>query len=710
MMGIMDLAGAGLELVLMSAIAALPLFLVVAIVTLAGRKRFAPWFRHALWSLVLIRLALPVSIGSSFSLQAAWQRLTASGDLTPADIAALSHQVDEVQTLPSPSLEPALMSLAETPNPVLASAQPISPVVTLVDWMWGLTFLSLVLGSVVLGIWTVATTIRLRNRLRRGEIVADAATLNLVAEGCRAFAIRRPVTVARLPRWGSPATVGIRRPQILLPEDAAQWTRSELRHVVWHELAHIRRYDAAWNVLLAVVRCLHWWNPMFWWAQRSWLAERELACDALVVERIGRDGAADYGRTLVNFVERLGCSRVWNPVSMVPRLVSLLGEKATIRRRLKALAAPAVRDSVSRRRLAGVALILLAFAGLTDAAPRAARVNVTSSITLPEGATWGEGLTRGVPTTETVTYDLETAIERIRRDEPELSERIVAKTLQQEVYSHAGGGEFAPRPMDEPDAHGPVVLVANRELVVQATAEQHRQIREILDCRCRHGWRQIVIETCWVSTPGELTDLFPGGGGEIVGPAYGLSRSEAANIGGSVQVESLYSVPAYVRVMKAGSVDCTQLARFPRLNVIFAPKVTTFEGQTTSVAMGQVLPFVTGFVDRGSEGRVATVTKCPFGTELNVTARYDDAGQRANLRIAYRQSEVVDVEFLKLRMGMKAEEVAIQVPHLSGSLVDLAISLTDGETVLVAPLRRDKDGHLRIGLITPRLLKLAVGK
>ena len=47
----------------------LPLFVLVLIVTSIFRRWLAPSARHALWSLVLIRLMLPASVASPVSLQ-----------------------------------------------------------------------------------------------------------------------------------------------------------------------------------------------------------------------------------------------------------------------------------------------------------------------------------------------------------------------------------------------------------------------------------------------------------------------------------------------------------------------------------------------------------------------------------------------------------------------------------------------------------------
>ena len=46
-----------------------------------------------------------------------------------------------------------------------------------------------------------------------------------------------------------PMTFGLFRNTILMPADAADWTEERRRLVLLHELAHVRRHDAATHLL-----------------------------------------------------------------------------------------------------------------------------------------------------------------------------------------------------------------------------------------------------------------------------------------------------------------------------------------------------------------------------------------------------------------------------------------------------------------------------
>jgi beta-lactamase regulating signal transducer with metallopeptidase domain len=83
---------------------------------------------------------------------------------------------------------------------------------------------------------------------------------------------------------GCPALIGVLRPKVILPADfRLRYTRLERLLVLAHERTHLRRGDATWNALVALLRCLFWFNPLIHVAARYFRFDQELACDAAVL-------------------------------------------------------------------------------------------------------------------------------------------------------------------------------------------------------------------------------------------------------------------------------------------------------------------------------------------------------------------------------------------------------------------------------------------
>lgn len=99
-----------------------------------------------------------------------------------------------------------------------------------------------------------------------------------------------------------PAACGIWRGTVFLPKDALKWTTAQLRMVLLHELAHLKRRDPGMQALGHLACALHWFNPLVWMLHRTWLREREMATDALVLST----GVAPrgYAMHLVDIAEK----------------------------------------------------------------------------------------------------------------------------------------------------------------------------------------------------------------------------------------------------------------------------------------------------------------------------------------------------------------------------------------------------------------------
>ncbi|HLQ78548.1 MAG TPA: M56 family metallopeptidase, partial [Terriglobia bacterium] len=108
----------------------------------------------------------------------------------------------------------------------------------------------------------------------------------------------RPVRLLLSSRIDGPAAIGWLRPVVLLPMSAITGLNpDQLRAVLAHELAHIRRHDFLVNVLQRCVESLLFYHPLVWWLSARIRSERENCCDDLAVQVCG--DAMIYAQALV---------------------------------------------------------------------------------------------------------------------------------------------------------------------------------------------------------------------------------------------------------------------------------------------------------------------------------------------------------------------------------------------------------------------------
>jgi beta-lactamase regulating signal transducer with metallopeptidase domain len=184
------------------------------------------------------------------------------------------------------------------------------------------------------------------NQLKNKDVADVNDELNVFTQYLAAsIGITKHVFIYISSRIDIPATIGFLKPVILLPATAVtHLTPAQLEAVLLHELAHIRRNDYFWNILLSVAETLLFFNPFAVLLINIARKERENSCDDVVMSY--QQNAAVYAEALLN-VEK---ARLQTPamamalgdnkhhlMHRVKRILNLPAEKNKISTRLLAL-------------------------------------------------------------------------------------------------------------------------------------------------------------------------------------------------------------------------------------------------------------------------------------------------------------------------------------------------------------------------------------
>ena len=89
-----------------------------------------------------------------------------------------------------------------------------------------------------------------------------------------------------------------------MPEGAAQLGDAALRHVMLHELMHLKRGDLLVIRLMNMLGAVYWFNPLVWLCFRLIREDIETACDHSVIRAIGTDQRLLYIGTVLQFAGR----------------------------------------------------------------------------------------------------------------------------------------------------------------------------------------------------------------------------------------------------------------------------------------------------------------------------------------------------------------------------------------------------------------------
>lgn len=277
----------------------LVILLVFAVRPFLGTSLSACW-RHLLWTLVLIRLLIPLVWlpASSLSLQ---------------NVHALDQPLQQVETAVETSSEQPVFTDTITAPPEeaipLASGRPAVPTSSSTTLPWRFLTAAIWAAGVLLGLGYVAVLERAFFRRIVSAVLPVPDRIDRLWRDCclRLNARRRPDLLVSS-ALDSPLLMGVFRARLVLPQQTLEsYTDEEFEHIFAHELAHFKRADHWVQALQLLILCLHWFNPLVWLAYRAARIDCEMAADEWALNRLRLISPNGYGHTLLKMVaERSG--------------------------------------------------------------------------------------------------------------------------------------------------------------------------------------------------------------------------------------------------------------------------------------------------------------------------------------------------------------------------------------------------------------------
>ena len=270
------------------AVAATLLILAVCVYRALSPK--APkWSRLFLWALAGLRLCLPFSIRSAWSLVPSEKIL----DYETAQYAAKPEITSGIAAL-NRAVNPAFgESFAATPA---ASVNPLQIWMHLAGLVWAIGVLALLLLTLV-SVWKLRRRVQASIELTKGVRLCDAID--------------------------TPFLLGLFRPTVYLPSQLSQQERDV---VLAHEAAHKTHGDCVWKLLGYGILCVYWFYPPVWLGYALFCRDLELACDERAVKRLSLEEKKRYASVL------LSCSVPKGSFAVCPLAFGEVGVKERVKR------------------------------------------------------------------------------------------------------------------------------------------------------------------------------------------------------------------------------------------------------------------------------------------------------------------------------------------------------------------------------------------
>ena len=227
-----------------------------------------------LWELVMVRLLIPFSIPSVFSVYT----LVTHG----LSSAALPEVTTDYNMSAVEGVFAATGGMEQPPADILSSVS-----------LWFIVWCA---GMIPAALFFVISYLRCLMEFRTALPVRS----HYVEKWLEQQTLKRPVLVRQSDRISTPLTYGIFRPVILMPKKTDWKNEKQLQYILTHEYVHIYRYDTVTKLLAACALCVHWFNPFVWVMYRLFNRDIELACDESVIRQFGEKSKSAYSLMLIN--------------------------------------------------------------------------------------------------------------------------------------------------------------------------------------------------------------------------------------------------------------------------------------------------------------------------------------------------------------------------------------------------------------------------
>ena len=312
-------------------------WLILAVIVLRLIFRKAPkWIFCVLWGLVALRLIIPVSFESRFSLIPSAETL--SVDMLDSDtlrfhtgiafINSLNPKKDDGSKIPGEiygqRIQDTDANLSDTydasagtaflsgtndvnSDKTVGSAKTVRERIKLFSIIW-------IAGMIIMMCYALISYILLKIRLRTAVCENNTGK-------------RRIFRSEHIP---DPFVLGIIRPCIYLPFALSD---EDKVYVLTHEESHIKRGDHIWKFIGFVLLSIYWFNPFLWIAYIMLCNDIECACDEKVIATLGENERQPYSVALLNsgmsVTKRhiIACPVAFGEVSVKTRIKNVMNYK-----------------------------------------------------------------------------------------------------------------------------------------------------------------------------------------------------------------------------------------------------------------------------------------------------------------------------------------------------------------------------------------------
>jgi len=294
------------------------------------RNKLTPRWQYMLWMILIVRLLLPWSPDSSYSIYSILSYSNGTSVIFHQDPVNRIQGLTDIgdtkvitneDTYTSGPTQTAEKSKKQTHNNEKQDDKTFS-IYTIFIYIW-------LAGVIILSFTTIIMNRRLLLYIKKQPVIKDERIVQIFENCKKSMSIQQDIPLLLAGKISSPTVFGFIRSKVLLSSVHMKvLDEHQLRYIFHHELAHIKRRDVGVNWLMHGLLILNWFNPILWYAYSCMREDQELACDAFALTFIDSEENLAYGHTIITLLEH------YSSYYQVPNLANLSRNKRTLKRRV----------------------------------------------------------------------------------------------------------------------------------------------------------------------------------------------------------------------------------------------------------------------------------------------------------------------------------------------------------------------------------------
>lgn len=156
-------------------------------------------------------------------------------------------------------------------------------------------------------IWIVGLSIFLRYFINEYKVAKNIINNSVVTPSCDSAKnllisnkLIKKVSIRQSEKINIPLSFGITKYYIILPMNFEKSSKKDKEQMILHEYMHLKYMHTLLQIIVIIIFCLNWYNPIIWAGYHYIKLDMEIACDRHVLDLIGSEERENYALNLIN--------------------------------------------------------------------------------------------------------------------------------------------------------------------------------------------------------------------------------------------------------------------------------------------------------------------------------------------------------------------------------------------------------------------------